>query len=114
MPVGWLPGSTGDAIGMCVAIIIVLAVMAGLILRLVPHERLAPERASRSALILGVVSILVGGVFWTGLPFAFAPAAIALGLSQRESNGRGRGMATAAIVLGAVAAVAPFVLLLIG
>jgi uncharacterized membrane protein YkvI len=117
MPVGWLPGKTSDVIGMCVAIVIVLAVMAGLIFRLVPHERQAPaNRANRSALILGIVSIIVGGAFWTGLPFAFAPAAIALGLSQRESTpeGQGRGMATAGVVLGALAAVATFVLLLIG
>jgi hypothetical protein len=116
MPVGWLPGSTGDAVGMIGAIVIVLAVMAGLMLWLVPRERLAPARANRSALILGVLSILVGLVFWTGLPFAVGASAIALGLSQREStgDGQGRGMATAAVVLGGIAVLASFVLLLVG
>jgi hypothetical protein len=116
MPVGWLPGSTGDVIGMLGIIVVVLAIMAALVLRLVPRERLAPARASRSALILGVLSIIVGIVFWTGLPFAVGAAAIALGLSQRESatQGQGRGMATAAAVLGAIAVLASFVLLLIG
>jgi uncharacterized membrane protein YfcA len=116
MPVGWLPGSTSDVIGMCVISVIVLALLAGVMLWLVPRERRASHRASRSALILGIVSIVVGGVFWTGLPFAFAPAAIALGLSQRESTpeGQSRGMATAGVALGAFAAVASFVLLLIG
>jgi len=114
MPVGWLPGSTSDVIGLIVIGIAVLAIMAGLVMWLVPRERLAPQRANRSALILGVVSILVGLVFWTGLPFAVGAAAIALGLSQRETATEGRAMATAAVVLGGVAMLATFVLLLIG
>jgi len=114
MPVGWLPGSTSDAIGLTVIGLAVLAIMAGLVLWLVPRERLAPQRANRSALILGIVSILVGLVFWTGLPFAVGAAAIALGLSQRETATEGRGMATAAVVLGGIAILATFVLLLIG
>jgi uncharacterized membrane protein len=117
MPVGWLPGKTGDVIGMCVISVIVLAIMAGLILKLVPRERTqdAP-RANRTALILGVLSIIAGGVFWTGLPMAIGAAAIALGLSQRESTpeGQGRGMSTAGAVLGGIAVLASFVLLLIG
>jgi hypothetical protein len=116
MPIGWLPGSTGDVVGMIVISIAVLAIMAGLILWLVPRERRAAGRANRSALILGVLSIIVGGVFWTGLPFAVGAAAIALGLSQRESaaEGEGRGMATAAAVLGGIAVLASFVLLIVG
>jgi hypothetical protein len=114
MPVGWLPGSTGDVVGMLVAIAIVLAVMAGLLLWLVPRERAVPARGGRTALILGVLSILVGLVFWTGLPFAVGAAAIALGLSQRESGTDGHGMATAGVVLGGLAVLATFVLLLVG
>jgi hypothetical protein len=114
MPIGWLPGSTGDVIGLIVIGLVVLAIMAGLIVWFVPRERLAPGRASRTALILGVLSILVGLVFWTGLPFAVGAAAIALGLSQRESASEGRGMATAGVVLGGIAVLASFVLLLIG
>jgi hypothetical protein len=114
MPVGWLPGSTSDVIGMIVIGLAVLAIMAALVFWLVPRERLAQQRANRSALILGIVSILVGLVFWTGLPFAVGSAAIALGLSQRETATDGRGMATAAVVLGGIAILATFVLLLIG
>jgi hypothetical protein len=114
MPIGWLPGSTSDVIGMIVIGLAVLAIMAALVFWLVPRERLAQQRANRSALILGIVSILVGLVFWTGLPFAVGSAAIALGLSQRETATDGRGMATAAVVLGGIAILATFVLLLIG
>lgn len=117
MPVGWLPGSTSDVIGMCVIGLVVLAIMAGLVLWFVPRERMhAAARANRTALILGIVSIITGLVFWTALPFAVGAAAIALGLSQRESAaaGDGRGMATAGAVLGGIAVLASFVLLLIG
>jgi hypothetical protein len=114
MPIGWLPGSTSDVVGMIVIGLVVLAIMAGLVFWLVPRERLARQRANRSALILGIVSILVGLVFWTGLPFAVGAAAIALGLSQRETSVEGRGKATAAVVLGGIAILASFVLLLIG
>jgi hypothetical protein len=116
MPVGWLPGSTSDVIGMFVFIVVDLAVMAGLVLWLVPRERAATARANRSALILGIASIVVGVVFWTGLVFGVGAAAIALSLSQRESTPRaqGRKMATAGLVLGGIAVLASFVLLLIG
>ena len=116
MPVGWLPGSTSDVIGMFVIMAVVLAIGAALLLWLVPRERLVPERASRTALILGVLSIIAGLIFWTGLPIAIGAAAIALGLSQRESSAasEGRGMATAGVVLGGIAVLASFVLLLIG
>jgi hypothetical protein len=99
---------------MCVVAAVVLVIGAALMFWLVPRERLVPERASRTALILGVLSIIAGLVFWTGLPIAIGAAAIALGLSQRESSAGGRGMATAGVVLGGIAVLASFVLLLIG
>ncbi len=117
MPVAWLPGSTSDVIGMCVIGLVVLAIMAGLILWLVPRERAQQtSRANRTALILGILSILACGIFWTGLPLAIGAAALALGLSQRESAaaGEGRGMATAGMVLGGIAVLLSFVVLLIG
>jgi hypothetical protein len=114
MPIGWLPGSTSDVIGLIVVGLVVLAIGAALMFWLVPRERLVAARASRTALILGVLSILAGLVFWTGLPFAIGAAAIALGLSQRESSAEGRGMATAGVILGGIAVLASFVLLLIG
>jgi hypothetical protein len=117
MPVGYLPGSTSDVIGLIAMVVVTFAVMAAVLLWLVPRERaVGGLRANRTALILGVVSILVGIVFWTGLPFGVGAGAIALGLSQREapSAGEGRGMATAGAVLGGIAVLASFVLLLIG
>lgn len=114
MPVGWLPGSTSDVIGLIVIGLVVLAIMAGLVFWLVPRERLAQQRANRSALILGIVAILTCLAFWTGVPFAVGAAAVALGLSQRETATDGRGMATAAVVLGGLAMLAAFVVLLIG
>jgi hypothetical protein len=114
MPVAWLTDnpSTGDVIGMIVAIILDLAVMAGVFLWLLPRERAATHRTARTVLIMGIVSILLGGVFWTGLVFGVGAGAVALGLTVRE---RGRSlMATVGLGLGAFAVVASFVLLLVG
>ena len=114
MPIGWLPGdtSTGDVIAMIVAILIVLGLMAAIFLRLLPRMREDAEKASRATLILGILSIAAGLVFWTGLPFAIGAGAVALGLSMRERGGDGRAMA--GLVLGSVAVVGSFVLLLVG
>jgi hypothetical protein len=117
MPIAYLPGSTGDVVALIAMLAVSFALMAANILWLVPRERLVGGyRASRTSLILGVVSILVGLVFWTGLPFAVGAGAIALGLSQRESAGAegGRNLATLGAVLGTIAVVASFVVLLIG
>ena len=116
MPVGWLPGSTGDVVGLIVISLVCLALMGWIVLWLVPRERAAArERASRTALILGVLAILSCLVFWTGLPFPIGAGAIALGLWLRESGpAEGRGRATASVALGALAVVAAFVVLLIG
>jgi len=119
MPVGYLtddPG-TGDVIGLIVMVAVSLALMAWLILRFVPAQRAAAApRASRTALVLGVVAVILGVVFWTGLPFAVGAAAIALGLSLRETSDAagGSGKATAGAALGAFAVLASFVLLLVG
>lgn len=114
MPVAWLSGntSTGDVIGMIVAILIDLAVMAVLFVALLPRERAATHRTGRTALIMGIVSILLGGVFWTGLAIAVGAPAVALALTARE-RGRSAGVMVA-LVLGTIAVVASFVLLLIG
>jgi hypothetical protein len=113
MPVGWIGGktTTGDVIGMIVAILIDLAVMTALFVRLLPRAR-AGERPALTTLILGILSILLGGVFWTGLAIAVGAPAVALGVWVRERAG-GR-MAMVGLVLGAIAVVASFVLLLIG
>src|ERR687887_1864763 len=45
MPIGWLPGSTSDVIGLIVIGLAVLGIMGGLILWLAPRERLAQHAA---------------------------------------------------------------------
>jgi hypothetical protein len=116
MPIGYLPGSTGDAIGLVVLSLVSLALMAFFILRLVPLQRAAaPDRAARTALILGVAAVVTGVLFWTGIPFALGAGALALGLPLRESAApEARGKSTAAVVLGAIAVAASFLLLLFG
>jgi hypothetical protein len=114
MPVGWIGGktTTGDVVGMIVAILIDLAVMAGVFLWLLPRERAATHRTARTVLIMGIVSILLGVVFWTGLVFGVAAGTVALGLTVRDRGGDGKAMV--GLVLGAIAIVASFVLLLVG
>lgn len=118
MPVGYLGGDTssGDVIGLFVMTAVSLVLMALIFLRLLPRERSAPpERASRTALILGLVALVGIAVFWTGLPFPLGAGAIALGLSLPVSGPSERsGRATVAVALGGVAVAAAFVLLLFG
>jgi hypothetical protein len=118
MPIGWLTDnpSTGDVIGFVVITLICLGLMAWIVLRLVPRQRAGPtERATRTALILGVLALVACAVFWTGLPFPFGAGAIALGLSLRSALPTGgRGKATAAVALGTFAVLASFVVLLVG
>jgi hypothetical protein len=115
MPVGWLTDdpSSGDRIGMAGAIVINLAVLAAMFLWLIPRERAASNRTERTALIVGIVAFLLCGVFWTGLPQMIGAGAVALALALRSSGAAG-GRTTAALVLGGIAMLASFVLLLVG
>lgn len=115
MPIGWLTDnpSTGDKIGLAGALVINFAVLAAMILWLVPRERAATARTARTTLIIGIVAFLLCGVFWTGLPQSVGAGAVALGLALR-SSGSADGKATAGLVLGGIAMLASFVLLLIG
>jgi hypothetical protein len=119
MPVGYLgddPG-TGDVIGLFVMTALSLALMALIFLRLLSRDRSTPpERASRTALILGLLAVLTVLVFWTGLPFPLGAGAIALGLSLTVPGQASRrsGRVTAAVALGGVGVAAAFVLLLFG
>lgn len=112
MPIGYLPGSSGDVIGLIVLTLISVAMMVSFFLRLIPRER-AAGRAARTGLIFGIVSILTVAVFWIGVPFPFGATAVALGLRERD-NPSDRGRATAAVVLGGLAVLASFVALLVG
>jgi hypothetical protein len=115
MPIGWLTDdpSTSDKIGMAVVIVVNLALLAALFLWFIPRERAAGARTARTAMIVGIVAILLCGVFWTGLPFAVGAGAVALALPLRAS-GSGGNRATAGLVLGGIAMLAAFVLLLVG
>jgi hypothetical protein len=117
IPVGWLSGgdnSTGDVVGCIDVTLVCLAVLAWMVLWLLPRERAAaPARTERTALILGVLALIACVVFWTGLPIPIGAGALALGLTVRESPA-GRVKGTAAAALGALAMVASFVALLIG
>jgi hypothetical protein len=114
MPIAWIGGkdTSGDIIGVAVALIVDLAVMTALFVLLLPRARAAGARTARTVLIIGIVSILLGAVFWTGLAIAVGAPAVALGLTARE-RGRSAGVMVG-LVLGVVAVVASFVLLLIG
>src|SRR3954447_26951907 len=116
MPIGYLPGSTGDKIGLVALCVVSLAVMAAIVFWLVPRERMArPDHADRTAIILGIVSLLLVLVFWTGLPFAVGAGAVALGLDLRESAPQeDRGHSTVAVLLGALAVLVSFIVLLVG
>jgi hypothetical protein len=115
MPIGWLTDnpSNGDRIGMAVAILINLAVIGAMFSWFIPRERAASARTARTALIVGIVAFLLCGVFWTALPISIGSGAVALGLVLR-SSGAADGKATAGLVLGGIAMLASFVLLLIG
>jgi hypothetical protein len=114
MPIGWLPASTGDAIGLVALSLVSLGLMAWIVLRLLPRER-AASRGTRTALILGVLAFLTVLVFWTGLPFAFGAGAVTLGLWARErAYAPDRGGPTTAAALGGLAVVLSFMGLLVG
>jgi hypothetical protein len=119
MPVAYFSGdtSTGEVIGFFVLTALSLALTAWLVLWLVPHQRAAgPERATRTAMTLGVLALIANAFFWTGLPFPLGAGAIALGLWLRErpAHSGSRVKATTALALGAFAEVTSFVALLVG
>jgi hypothetical protein len=111
LPFAWLSGSTstGDVIGMIVAAIVVLALLAVGFLWLLPHERAASYRTARTALVLGVLAFVTSLAFWTGVPLAIGATAVALALPLR-----GDGRARAGLVLGAIGLIGSFVFLIVG
>jgi peptidoglycan/LPS O-acetylase OafA/YrhL len=119
MPVAYFSGntSTGEVIGFFVLTALSLALIGWLVLWLAPRQRAAgPERATRAAMVLGVLALLAIPFFWTGIPFPLGAGAIALGLSLREwaAASGGHGRAAAVLSLGAFAVLASFVALLVG
>jgi hypothetical protein len=66
---------------------------------------LVPRAGAVAGLVLGVVALLSVLVFWTGLTLPIAAAAAVTGWRERQRGNR-RGLATAAVALAAVSAVA--------
>ena len=91
-------GENGGVVEMLIPIVLML-LAAFLLWRFVVGPRVGADgiaaAAGTTALVLGIVALLTGLAFWTGLVFAFAPAAIAVGTAA-SPDGRGR----AAVVLG--------------
>lgn len=87
-------GWTGDdddssVIGWLIVTLLAVATAYGL-WRFVVAPRLgAHEGAAVPALVLGVLSVLLGFMYWTGIVYGLAPAAIALGVAA-GSDMRGR------------------------
>jgi hypothetical protein len=119
MPIAYLSGgpSTGEVIGFFVLTALSLALTAWLVLWLAPRRRAAgAERATRTALNLGVLALLADALFWTGLPFPLGAGAIALGLWLRErpAPSGSHAKATTAVALGAFAEASSFIALVVG
>lgn len=83
-------GGTGPMIGVGL-ILIVLAI----VLYVVVFPRFTDS--AKAALITGIVSVLLLGVFWSGATLLVAAAAFAYGLSARTSTAARVGMALAGI-----------------
>lgn len=79
---GWTGGDDDDSvIGWLVVTLLAVSTAYGL-WRFVAAPRLgAHEGAAVPALVLGVLSLLLGFMYWTGIVYGLAPAAIALGVA---------------------------------
>jgi hypothetical protein len=98
---GWTGGDDDDSV-IGWAIVTVLAVAtAYAIWRFVAGPRLERRQAAATpALVLGVLSVLLGFIYWTGIVYGLAPAAIALGVAAGADT-RGRiGLVLGCIGLG--------------
>ncbi len=100
---GWLSDEeeatgAGDVVGYLVVVLLTAAV-AYLLWRFATDPRGRPARLGTLALVLGMLSPLLGFVYWTGVAYAVAPAAIGLGLVARE-DAPADAKATAAVALG--------------
>jgi hypothetical protein len=116
LPINWLNDpSMSDQLALGVALLINLGLLAAVFQWFVAEERVLTERTARSALITGVVAVLLLPIFWTGLMFPVGAGALALGLGGHRAGANPRdAKATVGALLGAIAVVGGFVLLLVG
>jgi hypothetical protein len=96
-------GENGDARGY-VVILVILVIVGYLAWRYVVQPETAGAGSARAALVLGVVALLTGLLYWVGLAWVLGPAAIALGTMVRERLATGTGQnaqeATIGVALG--------------
>lgn len=87
---GWTGGDDDDSvIGWAIVTVLAVATAYGM-WRYVAGPRLdSSEAAAVPALVLGVLSLLLGFMYWTGIVYGLAPAAIALGVAAGPDT-RGR------------------------
>ena len=106
---GWTGDDDDDSIiGWAIVTLIAIVTAYG-IWRFVAGPRLG-TRASAAvpALVLGILSVLLGFMYWTGIVYGLAPAAIALGVAAGPDT-RGRiGLALGCVGL-AIAVIGGFV-----
>jgi hypothetical protein len=103
-------GSVGSFIGFS---IFAIAVTAVLLLVAVPK---VPREHRRTAVLgFGAAAVVTVLVFWTGLPFAFAAAALyAAGPGEEHIPAEGEAFATAGVLLAVLGILGALVLCIIG
>lgn len=82
-----------------VSVLVVAALVYGL---LVPWA--AKRSPGKAGLIVSIIGFLSMAAFWSGLPIVLGSAGAVLGLDAQERVGGKSGKATAAMIVGAVAA----------
>src|SRR3954453_1079821 len=71
-------------------VILAITLIVGyLVWAYVVRRETAGGGSARAALILGVLAVIPGAIYWLGIGFVLAPAAIALGTMVRERQGGG-------------------------
>jgi hypothetical protein len=117
LPIAYLSGSGDDVTALVIVGVVALLLTVALFERGVPHFEAESGAATlaRNALIFSVVGLVLLLVFWTGLSIIMGAVGVELALAAR---GRGvaadSGKATAALAIGAFAAIASFVAMLVG
>jgi Kef-type K+ transport system membrane component KefB len=109
----------GDAVGWLIVSAVASVIAAALLLRFVPateSEADDENKPARRGLVLAIVALLTGLVFWTGLPFALGVPALVLAAEGQARAGQygHRSEATAAAVIAGFAIVASFVVCITG
>jgi hypothetical protein len=100
-------GESGDARGFVIVVVVTLAVTYAVWEFLVSRRFAGTSSAAGPAIGIGIAAVITGFLYWTGLGYGLAPAAIALGTIGRE---RGEGQnATIGLVLGWVGLLAAVV-----